>query len=143
MKLLNKLNKNDSNNNKNNNNLEEMGGNVKRLALIDAERFNNLMELLQSNAKRQKIVDDATHTPEESGLVESHNNMISSVKNKSSLAGTNIINFLNKKGNFQKSLQVEKDEGTAEGATNPAAQPPVLNGKPGMVANHTNELMNI
>ena len=70
-----------------------MGENVKRLTLIDAEKFNTLMELLQNNTARQKILDDATRTPEEAGLVESHKTVMDSVKNKS-----DIINYLKKKG---------------------------------------------
>jgi hypothetical protein len=80
------------------------GENVKRLTLIDAEKFNSLMELLQTNTARQKILNDATRTPEAAGLIESHGAAINSVKNKSTLAGTDIINYLRKKDNYQKSL---------------------------------------
>ena len=73
-----------------------MGENVKRLTLIDAEKFNTLMELLQTNTARQKLLNDATRTPEEAGLIESHNTALQSVKNKSTLAGTDI-NYLKKK----------------------------------------------
>jgi hypothetical protein len=54
------------------------------------------MELLQGNTSRQKIVDDAVRSSEEAGLIESHKNMLKSVGNKSSLGGTDIINFLRK-----------------------------------------------
>jgi hypothetical protein len=64
-----------------------MGNHVKRLTLIDAEKFNSLMELL-----------------EEAELVHSYKDMMSSVENKSSLARTDIVNYLNKKRKFKDSL---------------------------------------
>ena len=104
-----------------------MGENVKRLALIDAEKFNLLMELLQTNTARQKILDDATRRPEEAGLIESHGAAINSVKNKSPLAGTDIINYLRKKDNYQKSLATGGNNDDDEGPVDP---PPVQAGEP-------------
>ena len=63
-----------------------MGDHVKRLTLIDVEKFNNLMELLEHTAKHQKIVDDAKQSREEAELEHSYKDMMSSVQNKSSLA---------------------------------------------------------
>ena len=94
-----------------------MGENVKRLALIDAEKFNSLMKLLQNNTARQKLLDDTTRTPEEAGLIESHNTVL---KNKSSLAGTDVINYLKKKDNYRESLNLDASEGDPNST---AAQP--------------------
>jgi hypothetical protein len=89
-----------------------MGNHVKRLTLIDAEKFNSLMELL-----------------EEAELVHSYKDMMSSVENKSSLAGTDIVNYLNKKRKFKDSLVPSLP---ATLAPPPTAAP--LNIKPSTVA---------
>jgi hypothetical protein len=110
-----------------------MGDNVRRLALIDAEKFNSLIDLLETNTARQKILDDATRTPEAAGLIESHATAINSVKNKSTLAGTDIINYLRKKDNYQKSVAPPTDEGDT-GAVDPPPQPPENTPKVGTIA---------
>jgi hypothetical protein len=94
-----------------------MGETVKRLALIDAEKFNSLIDLLQTSSSRQKLLDTTTRTPEEAGLIESHGEAVKSVKNKSSLASRDIINFLNKQDNYKKSLlpTVNNDDGDGNG----------------------------
>ena len=101
----------------------------RRLTLIDAKKFNSLMELLEHSAKRQKIVDEAKQPCEEAELVDSYKDMISSVQNKSSLAGTNIVNDMRKKAKFQDSMRA-----AAPPAVAAAANPPTLNIKPGTVA---------
>jgi predicted DNA-binding protein YlxM (UPF0122 family) len=57
-----------------------MGDHIKRLTLIDAEKFNSRMELLEHTAKRKKIVDDAKQSCEEAELVHSYKDMMSSVE---------------------------------------------------------------
>lgn len=106
-----------------------MGDHLRRLTLIDAEKFNSLMELLEHSAKRQKIVDEAKQPREEAELVDSYKHMISSVQNKSSLAGTNIVNCMRKKAKIQDSMKT-----AAPPAVAAAANPPALNIKPGTVA---------
>ncbi|CAB3987890.1 Hypothetical predicted protein [Paramuricea clavata] len=76
-----------------------------------------------------------TRTPEEAGLIEAHGEAVKSVKTKSSVAGRDIINFLNKKDNYKKSIvpDVDNDDG-AQGAAPPptAANPTPV--KPATVA---------
>jgi hypothetical protein len=91
------------------------------------------MEFLQNNTARQKILDDTTRTPEEAGLIESHNNAVKSVKNNSSLAGADIINYLNKKDSYRKSLIVD-DGGTQPTSQPTATQPAIHNATSGTVA---------
>ena len=114
-----------------------MGETVKRLPLIDAEKFNSLIDLLQTSSSRQKLLDTTTRTPEEAGLIESHGEAVKSVKNKSSLASRDIINFLNKQDNYKKSLlpTVNDDDGDGNGgnaAPRPAGTPVPV--KPSTVA---------
>ena len=106
-----------------------MGDNVRRLALIDAEKFNSLIDLLETNTARQKILDNATRTPEAAGLIESHATAINSIKNKSTLTSTDIINYLRKKDNYQKSVASPTDEGDT-GAVDPPPQPPTSQNTP-------------
>ncbi|CAB4006574.1 Hypothetical predicted protein [Paramuricea clavata] len=75
---------------------------------------------LQTNTARQKIFDDATRTPEAAGLIESHATAVNSVKSKSTLAGRDIINYLRKKDNYQKSLATPTDDDAVDP---PPAQP--------------------
>ena len=66
---------------------KKMGDEVKRLALIDAGKFNALMEMFTENNNRQKLLSDAKRSAEEAGLIESRATVLKSVKNKSSTAG--------------------------------------------------------
>ncbi|CAB3995258.1 Hypothetical predicted protein [Paramuricea clavata] len=78
-----------------------MGDNVRRLTLIDAEKYNSLMRLLEQATKRQKMLDDSKQTQAEAELVDSHADMLNSVKNKSSLGGSDIVNYMRKKDKYQ------------------------------------------
>ena len=81
-----------------------MGDQVKRLRLVDNERFNKLLSTLEQVAKRKKIVDIAKTSREEAEFVDSYNDMLKSVKNKSGQAGTDIVNFMRKKDKFKGAL---------------------------------------
>ena len=78
-----------------------MGDEVKRLALIDAGKFNALMEMFTENNNRQKLLSDAKRSAEEAGLIESRATVLKSVKNKSSTAGNDVINYLKKPDNYR------------------------------------------
>ena len=113
-----------------------MGETVKRLTLIDAEKFNLLIDLLRDNLLHQKLLDTTTRTPEETGLIEAHGEAVKSVKNKSSLAGRNIINFLNKQDNYKKSLvpDVDNDDDGAPAANKPRPPGTPVPVKPSTIA---------
>ena len=89
-----------------------MGENVKCLTVIDAEWYNSLMSLLEQTTKRQKLLSDVKQTATETKLVNSYADMHKSVKNKSSLAEADIVNYLRK-----------KDKYLAETAAHPQPQP--------------------
>ncbi|CAB3988047.1 Hypothetical predicted protein [Paramuricea clavata] len=84
-----------------------MGKNVKRLAVIYAELYNSLMTLLEQTSKRQKLLSDVKQTATETELVNSYADMHKSVKNKSSLADTDIVNFLRKKDKYLNETAVQ------------------------------------
>jgi hypothetical protein len=108
-----------------------MGENVRRLALIDAEKFNNLIDLLQGNTARQKIVDDAVRSSEEAGLIESHKTMQKSVNYKSSLVGNDIIIFLRKRDNYKTSVEKQNNDDQQQPAgQQPAGQQPAADVEP-------------
>jgi hypothetical protein len=54
-----------------------MGDDVKRLALIDTERYNALMKSLDQLVSDKKILDNAKQTAAEGELIEGHANMMS------------------------------------------------------------------
>ena len=77
---------------------------VRPLQLVDSERFNRLIDTLQQTLGRKEIVEQATASPQEQAYVRSYYDAIKSVKNKSPLAGMDVINLLNKKDRFKGSL---------------------------------------
>lgn len=64
---------------------------VKQLQLIDFKRFNRLIAALQQS------VD----------YVRSYHDVMQSVKNKSPLAGTDIVNFMNRKGKLKETIATQ------------------------------------
>ena len=77
---------------------------VRSLELVDSERFNRLLTVLQKTLERKDIVEQATASPAEQDYVRSYHDVTNSVKKKSPLAGLDIINYLNKKDKFKGSL---------------------------------------
>ena len=77
---------------------------VRSLELVDSERFNRLITVLQKTLERKDIVEQATASPAEQDYVQSYHDVTKSVKKKSPLAGLDIINYLNKKDKFKGSL---------------------------------------
>jgi enoyl reductase-like protein len=82
-----------------------MGENVKRLALIDTERYNAMMKSLDQLVSDKKILDNAKQTAAEGELIEGHANMMSSVARKPSHATDDIINYNKKKNNYRNELK--------------------------------------
>ena len=77
---------------------------VRSLELVDSERFNRLITVLQKTLERKDIVEQATASPAEQDYVQSYHDVTKSVEKKSPLAGLDIINYLNKKDKFKGSL---------------------------------------
>ena len=77
---------------------------VRSLELVDSERFNRLITVLQKTLERKDIVEQATASPAQQDYVQSYHDVTKSVKKKSPLAGLDIINYLNKKDKFKGSL---------------------------------------
>jgi hypothetical protein len=80
-----------------------MSDTVRELTLVDSERFNKLISTLQQSLERKNIVEQATSSAREQDYVQSYHDVTKSVKNKSALAGMDIVNFLNKKDKLQNS----------------------------------------
>jgi hypothetical protein len=72
---------------------------VRSLELVDSERFNRLLTVLQKTLERKDIVEQATASPAEQDYVQSYHDVTKSVKKKSPLAGLDVINYLKKKTN--------------------------------------------
>ncbi|CAB3991455.1 Hypothetical predicted protein [Paramuricea clavata] len=113
-----------------------MGDNVRRLTLIDAEKHNNLMLLLQDLTNRQKILDDSKRTPAEAELVDSHGEMVTSVKNKSSLGPANIVNYMRKKDKYLGELAKNAERQLPP----PPPPPPASTSTYGSIAYHEEKL---
>ena len=108
-----------------------MGDEVKRLALIDAGKFNALMEMFTENNNRQKLLSDAKRSAEEAGLIESRSTVLKSVKNKSSTAGNDVINYLKKTDNYRRSVGLDNEPDDEPDATAPPAPPAATAGPSG------------
>ena len=67
---------------------------VRSLELVDSERFNRLITVLQKTLERKDIVEQATASPAEQDYVLSYHDVTKSVKKKSPLAGLDVINYL-------------------------------------------------
>ncbi|CAB3982217.1 Hypothetical predicted protein [Paramuricea clavata] len=119
---------------------KKMGEEVKRLALIDANKFNNLMDMLTKNNARDELLNNAKRSSEEAGLIESRQEVKKSVKNNSSTAGNDIINFLRKTESYRKSVgldQIVDDDDDVSGGNTPVPVTAGASGaghKPGTVA---------
>jgi hypothetical protein len=110
-----------------------MGDAVKRLALIDTERYNAMMKSLDQLVSDKKILDNAKQTAAEGELIEGHANMLGSVARKPSHATDDIINYNKKKNNYRKEQK--------ELAATPVAQAAAAAGpspKPGSLASSEN-----
>jgi hypothetical protein len=108
-----------------------MGDDVKRLALIDTERYNALMKSLDQLVSDKKILDNAKQTAAEGELIEGHANMMASVVRKPSHATDDIINYNKNKNNYRKEQK--------ELAATPVAQEAAAAGpKPGSLASSEN-----
>ncbi|CAB4040041.1 Hypothetical predicted protein, partial [Paramuricea clavata] len=118
---------------------KENGQEVKRLALIDANKFNSLMDMLTKNNARDEILNNAKRSSEEAGLIESRQEVKKSVRDKSSTAGNDIINYLRKTDSYRKSIGLDQavDDDTVAPKNNPVPVTAGASGaghKPGTVA---------
>ncbi|CAB3997573.1 Hypothetical predicted protein [Paramuricea clavata] len=106
---------------------------------IEIDEEEKAQQQQQHEYEGQKLLDDTTRTPEEAGLIESHNTVLQSVKHKSSLAGTDIINYLRKGDNYRKSLGLNPDESSVDPAdAGGSGQTPVP--KPGTIASSVSQI---
>ncbi len=76
-------------------------GEAKRLQVVDMNQFTKLINLLQKKESDNKVVRDVEMPAEKMELLDSHEQMKKSVKNKSFLAGNNITQFMRKKRKYQ------------------------------------------
>lgn len=74
---------------------------VKKLQLVDGEKFNALLNILHKEKSEDKILQDATNTPKRVGMIEAHDKMKQSVAKNSPLAGLNKIQYLKKRQNYK------------------------------------------
>jgi hypothetical protein len=117
-----------------------MGENVKRLTMIDAEKYNSLITMLQEATQRQKILEDSTRTPAAAELVESQAEMVRSVKGKSTLASANIVNYMKKKAKYLDEVGQQRVDGEPPPAAAAAAAGAAVG--VGTVAYHTQKITN-
>jgi hypothetical protein len=78
-----------------------MGENVKKLTMLDSEKYNAMVALLHQVTNQQKILEDTNRTSAETELLASQADMIKSVQNKPSAAGADIVNYLKKKRKYK------------------------------------------
>ena len=78
-------------------------GEAKKLQVVDMNQFTKLINLLQKKESDDKVVRDVEMSAEKMELLNSHEKMKESVKNKSFLAGDNITQFMRKKKVSRKS----------------------------------------
>ncbi len=74
---------------------------VKRLQLADMSQFTKLISWLQKKESDDKVVRDVEMPAEKMELLDSHEQMKKSVKNKGFLAGNDITQFMRKKENIK------------------------------------------
>ncbi|CAB3977397.1 Hypothetical predicted protein [Paramuricea clavata] len=79
-----------------------MGDDVKRLALIDANKYNTMMQTIEKLVSDKKILGDAKQTAAEGELIEGHATMVDSVKRNAPYATDDIINYVKKRKNYLK-----------------------------------------
>ncbi|CAB3981402.1 Hypothetical predicted protein [Paramuricea clavata] len=103
-----------------------MGEDVKRLMLIDTEKYNAMIKNIDRLVANKGILDEAKQTAVEGELIEGYANMMASVAKKQPNA-TDDINYSKKRKNYRKELQE-----TAAAAGQPAAGGPAP--KPGSLA---------
>ncbi|CAB3996213.1 Hypothetical predicted protein [Paramuricea clavata] len=95
-----------------------MGDDVKRLMLIDAEKYNTMMKTLKKLVEDKKILGEAKQTAAEGELIESHANMVTSIQRKSPYATNDIINYSKKKQTY---LKEQKEAAAPPPPPQPAA----------------------
>jgi hypothetical protein len=85
--------------------------------------------VLQKTLERKDIVEQATASPAEQEYVQSYHDVTKSVKKKSPLAGSDIINYLKKKDKFKGSLKAAAhlpqppEDGAPDGGSRGAGSP--------------------
>ncbi|CAB3995176.1 Hypothetical predicted protein [Paramuricea clavata] len=95
------------------------------------------MDMLTKNNARDEILNNAKRSSEEAGLIESRQEAKKSVREKSSLAGNDIINYLRKTDSYRKSVGLDQpvdDDAAPAGNPPPAAGGSGAGHKPGTVA---------
>ncbi|CAB3977946.1 Hypothetical predicted protein [Paramuricea clavata] len=113
---------------------------VEDMRIHDANKFNNLMDMLTKNNARDELLNNAKRSSEEAGLIESRQEAKKSVKNNASTAGNDIINFLRKTESYRKSVGLDQIVDDDDDVTAGNAPVPVTAGasgaghKPGTVA---------
>lgn len=78
-----------------------MGENVNKLPFANIEKLNPFLHCLDKTNKEQNLIKSVTSTSERLELLESCDKMKKSIKNNSTLAANNKMNFMNKKENIQ------------------------------------------
>ncbi|CAB3978027.1 Hypothetical predicted protein [Paramuricea clavata] len=99
-----------------------MGDDVKRLMLIDTEKYNTMIKNLDRLVANRQILDEAKQTTAEGELIEGHANMTASVAKKQPHATDDIINYSKKRHNYRKEL-AEKAAATAPAAATAGGGP--------------------
>jgi hypothetical protein len=76
-----------------------MGDDVKKLTLMDAEKYNKMMTFMEQLVTQRKILDDVKRTQTEAELIDSHDGMMKAVKRAPATAMSDIVNYTKKKEN--------------------------------------------
>ena len=76
-----------------------MGDDVKKLTLMDTEKYNKMMTQIEQLVSKRKIIEDAKRTQTEAELIDSHDDMINAVKRAPATAMSGIVNYTKKKEN--------------------------------------------
>ena len=79
-------------------------GEAKRLQVVDMNQFTKLINLLQKKESDAKIICDVEMPAKKLELLDSHEQMKNSVKNKSLSANNDIIQFMRKKRKYQETV---------------------------------------
>ena len=79
-------------------------GEAKRLQVVDMNQFTKLINLLQKKESDAKIIRDVEMPAKKLELLDSHEQMKNSVKNKSLLANNDITQFMRKKRKYQETV---------------------------------------
>ncbi len=76
-------------------------GEAKKLQVVDMNQFTKLISLLQKKESDDKVVRDVEMSADKMELLDSHEQMKKSVKNKSPLACNDIVQFMRKKRKYK------------------------------------------